>query len=286
MRPIVRLALALLVCGALLAGCGSSSNKSSSGSGGSAPAKAQVAPPAGVAQAGQLVICSDMTFPPMEFVDGSTPKGVDIELGNDIARRLGVKANFQQTGFDAIIAALNGRKCDVVMSAMSITADRQKGADFVPYVQEGQSILVAKGNPKHIHSLADMSGNTVAVPVGTSTKAAVDAYSKKLVAEGRKPISEVILPNDTEAMNALRTGRADSYLSDVSSIAYRAQQQPDQFEVGSTQQFNVAPVGIAVRKGDAAMRAAIQKAIDAAYADGTMAKILARWNLSNVALKK
>jgi polar amino acid transport system substrate-binding protein len=274
---------ALLACVALLAaGCGSDA-KDDGGS--TTAAKAAIAPPASVARAGKLTICSDMTFPPMEFLEGSTPRGVDVELGDDIAKRLGVRADFEQTGFDAIIASLTGKKCDVVMSAMTITADRQKGADFVPYVEEGQAILVAKGNPKGIRSIDGMSGNTVAVPVGTSTKAAVDAYNKKLTAAGRPKIKQVILPNDTAAMNALRTGRADSYLSDVSSIAYRAQQDPDKFEVASDEQFNVAPVGIAVRKGDAETKTAIQAAIDAAYADGTMAKILAKWNLSNVALK-
>jgi polar amino acid transport system substrate-binding protein len=280
---------ALLACGALLvAGCGSESTggDTATGSAGSAGAKAEITPPAQVAKAGSLTICSDMTFPPMEFLDGSTPKGVDVELGDDIAKRFGVTANFEQTGFDAIIAALNGKKCDVVMSAMTITPDRQKGADFVPYVEEGQAILVAKGNPKGIHSIDDMSGNTVAVPVGTSTKAAIDAYNKKLAADGRPQIKQVILPNDTAAMNALRTGSADSYLSDVSSIAYRAQQDPDKFEVASDEQFNVAPVGIAVRKGDTETKTAIQAAVDAAYADGTMAQILESWDLANVALKK
>ena len=71
---------------------------------------------------------------------------------------MGVKAEFRNTTFDGIIAALNAKKCDAIISGMNDTAERRKAVDFVDYLKVGQSLLVPKGNPKHISGLAGLSG--------------------------------------------------------------------------------------------------------------------------------
>ena len=70
---------------------------------------------------GTLTFCSDITYPPEEFYQGSKPVGSDIEIGAEIARRMGVKGQFDNTGFDGIIPALLGKKCDAIISGMNDT---------------------------------------------------------------------------------------------------------------------------------------------------------------------
>jgi polar amino acid transport system substrate-binding protein len=229
--------------------------------------------------AGKLVYCSDITYPPEEFYQGSKPAGSDIDIGTEIAKRLGRSAQFNNTGFDGIIAALLAKKCDLVISGMNDTADRRKQVAFVDYLRVGQSLMVKKGNPSHISSLASLAGKSVAVEVGTTNKTFLDQASKKL----SKKINVVAFPKDTDAANALKTGRVDAYFGDSPVVAYYIKKDPS-FAFGGAP-INPIPVGIAIRKGDALV-GQVQKAVTAMYADGAMKRILAKWQLSGSALKK
>ena len=180
--------VALLALIGALAGCGGSSKSSSStttataagGSGGSA-----IQAPASVKSAGSLVFCSDISYPPEEFYKGSTPVGSDIDIGAEIAKRMGVKAQFDNTGFDGIIPALQGKKCDAIISGMNDTPERQKQVAFVDYIAVGQSFMVKKGNPENITSIDSLAGKAASVETGTTNKDYLDAQSKKLTAQGK-----------------------------------------------------------------------------------------------------
>jgi polar amino acid transport system substrate-binding protein len=240
--------------------------------------------PANIKSAGKLLWCSDISYPPEEFYDGSTAKGSDIEIGTEIAKRMGVSADFANTGFDGIIPALNGKKCDAIISGMNDTTERAKQVDFVDYMAVGQSFMVQKGNPANIKSLDDIAGKTVSVEVGTSNADFLKQKSAEFTKAGKKAIKITIFPKDTDAAAALRTGKVDAYFGDAPVVAYYVKQNPDQFAFGGDA-INPIPVGIAVRKGDE-LKAAVQAAVDAMYADGTMAKILGNWEMTSSLMKK
>ena len=243
-----------------------------------------IRPPPNVKRAGTLVFCSDITYPPEEFYEGSKPVGSDIDIGTEIARRMGVKARFQNTGFDGIIAALLSKKCDAIISGMNDTPKRRKQVDFVDYLAVGQSLMVKKGNPEHITKLSDLSGKSVSVETGTTNRDFLAAASRRLQKAGRKPITIVTFPKDTDAAVALKAGKVDAYFGDSPVVAYYIARDPASFAFGG-QPINPIPVGIALRKGDP-LKAAVRKAVDAMYADGAMARILAKWKMSAFALKK
>ena len=111
--------------------------------------------------AGTLTFCTDATYPPEEFYEGTKLVGSDIDIGTEVARRIGMTAKFQNTGFDGIIAALMAKKCDAIISGMNDTPERRKQVAFVDYISVGQSLMVKKGNPKGIKSLASLSGKSV-----------------------------------------------------------------------------------------------------------------------------
>ena len=233
--------------------------------------------------AGTLSFCTDATYPPEEFYEGTKLVGSDIDIGTEIARRLGMTAKFQNTGFDGIIAALIAKKCDAIISGMNDTPERRKQVAFVDYISVGQSLMVKKGNPKGIKSLASLSGKSVSVEVGTTNKAFLDKTSAGFKKKGKSGIKVVTFPKDTDAANALKTGRVDAYFGDAPVVAYYIERDASFAFAGSP--VNPIPVGIAFRKGDPLIPK-VRTQVKAMYADGKMASILARWKMSAVALKR
>jgi polar amino acid transport system substrate-binding protein len=264
-----RISLAALVAGTALAAA-------------AAAQAAGITPPPDIKSAGKLVYCSDITYPPEEYYKKGTTKaiGSDIDIGTAIAKRMGVKAQFDNTGFDGIIAALLSNKCDAIISGMNDTPARAKQVLFVDYLSVGQSLMVKKGNPEHISTLSSLGGKSVSVEVGTTNKDFLDAANKKL----SKKIEIVSFPHDTDAANALKTGKVDAYFGDSPVVAYYIQRDPASFGFGGSP-INPIPVGIAINKKNAALKTAVQKAVNAMYADGSMKKILAKWKMSDFALK-
>jgi polar amino acid transport system substrate-binding protein len=278
---------ALLAFAGVLAGCGGGSKSSSGTTTSSSPSSGSaIAAPASVKSSGTLVFCSDITYPPEEsYKPGTTtPEGSDIDIGKYIADKMGVKARFDNTGFDGIIAALLAKKCDVIISGMNDTPERRKQVTFVDYLRVGQSFMVKKGNPEHIAGIDSLAGKAASVETGTTNKDYLDAQSKRLTSMGKKAIKVVTFPKDTDAANALRTGRVDAYFGDAPVVAYYIEQTPDAFALGGNP-VNPIPIGIAMRKSDTDLRVAVTKAIHMIYADGTINQILKKWKLAGAVAK-
>ena len=253
--------------------------------GGAGAGSAKFAPPAKIAKAGKIVWCSDVTYPPEEYFKGSTPVGSDIDIAAGVSALLGVKSQIKNTTFDSIIAALLAKKCDAIISGMNDTAERRKQVDFVNYLAVGQAIMVKKDNPSHLTTLDALAGKRVSVESGTTNRDFLVATSKKLVAKGKKAITIVTFPKDTDAFAALKAGRVDAYFADAPPVAYYAKQ--DKTVKIAISPVSPIPIGIAIRKHDP-LRPAVQKAINALYANGSMKRILAKWGMSKAAqlLKK
>jgi polar amino acid transport system substrate-binding protein len=248
------------------------------------PSVAAVLVPDRIKTAGTLIVCSDVSYAPEEFFakDGTTAQGSDIDIAGEIAQKWGVTVEIDNTGFDSIILALNAKKCDLVISGMNDTADRQKQADFVDYLSVGQGLLVPKGNPKGIHTLDDLSGKSVAVQLGTTNLDALNAKNAELKTAGKPAIDIQGFKADTQAFAQLGLGRVDAYSTDSPVVAYynSLPANAGKYEIGG-QPIAPAVIGIAMRKDDTGMKAAVQAAIDAMYADGTLKAIVAKWGMTD-----
>jgi polar amino acid transport system substrate-binding protein len=295
-RTVGLMATALLI----LSACSSGSGGSPSAEPSSAPstiasvgpsvaasataAAPSIAVPAAITTAGKLVWCVDVSYPPEESykADGTTAEGSDIDIATEIGKRFGVMSQIDNTSFTGIIASLTTKKCDLIISGMNDTPERQKEVNFVDYLKVGQGLLVLAGNPKGIHELEDLSGKAVAVQLGTTNKDALDAENVKLTAAGKAEIDIQTFDQDTDAFQQLAIGRVDAYSGDSPVCAYYAA-KPDnagKYEVGGTP-IDPAPIGIAIRKEDTDLKAAVQAAIDAMYADGTMKSIVDKWGMTD-----
>lgn len=235
------------------------------------------------AQGEDLVFCSDVAYPPMEFFEGSEAVGADIDIGDEIAARLGRTPVYTNVGFDGIIAALLGNQCEAVISSMNNTPERAKQVDFVDYLLFGQSLIVAKGNPLGLSDLASLCGHTAAAQVGTTNLDALTAASEECEAAGKEPIDIVGFPSNTDAVLALKAGQVDAVETDSPVAAYYVTQDPETFELTEAV-IDPILVGIAFNKDNTELRDQFQAAIDEMYADGTMMTILEEWQLTDFAL--
>ncbi|HXU58519.1 MAG TPA: ABC transporter substrate-binding protein, partial [Verrucomicrobiae bacterium] len=182
---------------------------------------AEITPPADIASAGKIVYCSDISGPPLGYFDeNNKPIGSDIDIGTEIARRLGVAAEFSNTPFDGIIPALQAKHCDAILSQLFDKPKRREVVDFVDYMYSSESLLVHKGNPKNIHSLDDLSGAKIAVENGTTIQTLIDEQNKKFAAAGKPPADIVVYPKDSDALQALQIGQVDVYGTTLESAAY------------------------------------------------------------------
>lgn len=267
-------------------------------------------PPDAVAQKGKLLVCSDFPYPPLEFYDeNGNPTGSDVEIGNEIGKRLGLQTVWENSVFDTIIAAVTGGKCDIIISDQNITTDRSKQITQIPYQKFGQSMVVAKGNPQNIKAPLDVCGTSVAAESGTTesdyltgagsydpAKGTAELKGKGLNAQctaaGKKPPVPVLTQKDSDALQQLLAGKVTVYFADTPVAAYYAIQHPDQFELVPSVIIDPIAVGIGVPCGvedctNAARRPlgqAVAAALKSMMADGTYLKILTKYSVQDGAL--
>ncbi len=266
-----------------------------------APSPMAQVPKDALTQPGKLTVCTDFPYPPQEFYDEKgNPSGIDIEIGTEIANRLGLQVQFVNSVFDTIIAALTGGKCDLIMSAMTITPDRNKQISFIPYFQAGQSFVAQKGNPQNIKVPTDLCGKSVAAESGTTEAAYIngegDFKGKGLVDEckkaGKPAPNLVVTQKDTDALQQLQAGKVAVYSADSPVAAYYTVQQPDKFQlVGDV--IDASPEGIGIPCGQpdctkaplSPLGQAVQTVFKSLQTDGTYTKILTKWNVTSAAIK-
>lgn len=270
--PVTLFVGILVVLAMLLAACGGNSQTTTGGN----------SNPLGLITPGVLTVGSDTTYPPQEFIDTKTnkPTGFDVDLITAIASKMGLKANVMTTGFDTIIDSLTAKRFDVVISALSIIPERQKKADFVPYFNAGESLLVQPGNPKHITSLMVLCGQAVGVQDGTIEQTNLQTASDACKKANKPAINLTALKNQTDVIQLLANNRVVATYQDSPVTDYYIKQHPGQFSVGGSV-INAGIEGIAVRKGDTAMLNAVQTAFNQLKADGTYHTLILKWGLTN-----
>ena len=258
----------------------------------SEPAIAPI-PSGGTIFDGKLVICSDIPYPPQEFFDANgNPTGSDIDIGTEIAKRLGLTAEVQNSVFDTIIAAVTSGKCDIIISAQNITSDRIKQVDMIPYFQAGQSFVVAVGNPLGINATTDLCGKKVGAETGTTEIDYLNGtgdytgqgLSAACTKAGKPAIDVKSFGKDSDALLALQSGQVDAYFADSPVAGYYTVQHPDQFALSGIAPLQPAFEWISVPKTNTAVTTAVQAALVSMINDGTYTAILTKYGVQTGAV--
>lgn len=255
-----------------------------------APTAVATVPTGQLVVASRLTICSDIPYPPLEFFDAQgNPTGSDIDIGSEIAKRLGLNPAVENTVFDTIVAALQGNKCDVIISDQNITADRVTKVDMIPYFQAGQAFVVAKGNPAGLNTTMDLCGKKIAAETGTTEVDYLDgtgAYkggkglTQACTAAGKPAIQTTPFEKDSDAALALQASQVDAYFADFPVAANYANTKPDVFALSPIPQLAPALAGISVQNdsGHKGLETAVQAALVSMISDGTYLTILKKYS--------
>lgn len=301
-RPkfIANFGIGLVACALALTACTNASTPAVPGPSGSASAAIGFDPgsvqkdeslasqtPAAIKSKGTLVIGSDTTYAPAEFVGGAdnrTPMGYGVDIAKAIGATLDLEVDVQTAEFTGILPAL-GPKYDLGISSLSITKDRLQAVNFVSYLDAGTSWAVRTGNPKNF-SLDDVCGTSIGVQTGTTQEDPdVKDRNEECVKAGKNPIDIVTLKNQTDVTTRLLFGNLDAMIAESTLIDYAIQQSGGMIQkVGGN--YNTLPVGIAVAKNDPAFADLIQKVVTKLMADGTYKKVLDTWNNTDNAITK
>lgn len=265
-----------------MAGCASSNESSPAVSG---PAK--VAPPV-VLQANTLKICApnDGTPPNVFHDETGALVGSEVDLGKALAAQLGLKPDFVESAFSAVIPTLQAKQCDVIMAQLYIKPEREKVVDFVPYVKSGTAIAVSKEHPADITGLDDsLCGKKVMVAVGTTAEALSQEQSDKCVGAG-KPAIDINRNNHADvSIQQVQNGQVDAYLDTAETLGYYATKTGAQIQLAG-QPFGTIDIGAATLKGNSALHDAIAKALGELESNGTYANILKQWGQSDLSIQQ
>jgi ABC-type amino acid transport substrate-binding protein len=221
---------------------------------------------------GALVVAVKADFPPFGYVDARGQLvGFDIDLAHEVARLLlgdAGKVKLVTVTSANRIRLLQSNQVDAVMASMTITRDRRQAIDFsVPYFCSGHLILVNAAN-EGINSFADLNGRTVATVRGATG----DTVTHLLAPRARRAMFD----QNSEAVLALKRGRADAFVQDDVLLLGFAKQDPSLKVVGWPPRLP-GPYGVGVRKGDRDLVAAINIALARLRTSGVYGRMVDKW---------
>lgn len=282
--------IAAVVSAAVLASCGASGGKPTSASKSSTSTRptstssqATIAVPAAIRDSGVLSIGTTDVYPPYGFKQGNTLVGYEIDIGNAIAKQLGLKAQFTLTEFAGLITGVASGRFTMAMDGISDTAAREKQVTFVDYEKSAKTLLVNAQYKGKLQSILDACGLHFVGVVGSSSVTVAESIDSQCKAKGKPGITLTSLPTGGDAYLALESGRAQVDASDYASAAYEVSQASGKL-VMAPFQFDQTPLGIVFAKNDTAMQQAVLAALKELYASGTMASIFKKWNVPEAAL--
>jgi ABC-type amino acid transport substrate-binding protein len=257
-RLTATFAVFLVAIASVLTACGGGGNSTSTQSTGAAGG--------GEAAATPLTVGSDIPYPPFEQGKPGNYTGFDVELMEAIGKKIGRTPEFQDTSFETIFRDVQQGKFEAVISAATITEEREKAVDFSnPYYLSEQAVLVTEGSS--IKSLKEADGKTVAVQQGTTGQ---ELAKEELGGSEIRPF-----PEGPDAVNALKAGTVEAVIIDA-PVAANAVEESGGIEIAEKVPTE-EEYGIAVAQGETELLEEINQGLKEVEEDGTYTTIYEKW---------
>lgn len=251
-------ALALVMALGLLAGCGGSNSDNNTPSGDDASDAAKT----------KLVVATSPDFPPFESLEGGEVVGIEVDILNKIAEKMGMELDIQQMDFDSVIPGVQAGKFDVGMSGITVTDKRKENVDFSSvYFMAAQAIVVTADSG--ITGKADLEGKKVSVQTGTTAEEYCMGNGYEVLA----------FTANNDAAAALTAGKVDAWVVDNEVALAMAP------ELGLSvldEAMTSEPYAFAFQKGSELV-VPFNEALDALLADGTVEKIFQQYGVTYIA---
>jgi polar amino acid transport system substrate-binding protein len=241
--------------------------------------------PASIKASGVLRVAVTPNYPPLEFRDPATNEltGFDVDLAQALARKLGVKLEWQESTFVQMIPALTTGRVDVIISGMTDLKSRHDASTFVDYLRSGPQFFVQASRLAEFKDMHALCGKSVGTSRRTAFPAEIATWSDKRC--GDNPIKVVGTEGSADARTQLKQGRVDAAVQGNETLPYVMSQESNLYAtVGAA--FADQFTGIALAKADVGLQTAIVDALDALIADGSYKVLLDKWQLSSDAIEK
>ncbi|HWK46814.1 MAG TPA: ABC transporter substrate-binding protein [Stellaceae bacterium] len=240
---------------------------------------AQTLPP-DIAQSKKIRVAVNGSYPPMESVDVATNKlvGFDIDLGEALAKTLGVELEWQDGSFAQLIPSLQSSRADMILSGISDLPARRESLNFIDYLNSGAQFYTLAKNTA-IKSPADLCGVHVGTVRSTSFPANIAQYSAENCEKLGKP---AIIVDGVDRMplvaTELQQGRIDAAVRGSETLPTMMRDEPDTYRI-VTPPFTKVYQGIAFLKTNTALQDAVLVALNKLFADGTYTALIQKWHL-------
>ena len=266
----VLMAAAMLVGVLSLAGCGGNGGETTTDPAADADNSAATTETAGdltTVTAGKLTMSTNAQFPPYEMVaDDGSFEGIDIEVADAIAKKLGLELQVDDMDFDAALLAAQNGKSDMVMAGVTVDEERQAVMDFSDSYAKGVQVVIVPED-SDIQSIDDMDGKMIGTQRGTTGYIyCSDDYGEDMV---------TAFPSGANAVQALLSGKVDAVVID-SQPAQEFVAQNDGLKILDTE-YVTEDYAIGVSKDNTALRDAVNNALKELIDDGTVQSILDKY---------
>lgn len=221
-----------------------------------------------IERSGKIIIGTDGTFPPFQYFEDGQLVGFEVDLGNEVAKRLKLVPEWKPIAFDTLLAGLTQDRWDIVIAALAATSERAKVVNFTqPNFCTG-AVIVAT-TPKIRHK-DDLAGKTVSVQTGSTYFAAVQKVP------GIKQIRNI--SSDNDARNAMLSGRSDAWVSDkfvARTAQHKLGESGKQLYIGGM--LFEEKSATAVNKNNSLLLAKYNSVLAEMRSDGTYDAISKKW---------
>ena len=221
-----------------------------------------------IKRTGVMTTANSFEYAPFGYIENGKMVGLDVDLGEEVARRMGVKIIFEKIDFKGIIAALTSGRLDVLVTALTWAPDRAERLLFSePYFDGG--VGAAYRDPVKISKIDDVKGKHVGAQLGS----AGERYFRETVGTGNvasfKTYDTILL-----ALKDLENGRTEVVISALPAVRYAMRNMPT---LRVTAAWDSRPVGINTRKVDQDLMNEINKHMIAIKQEGLLDKLTTKW---------
>ena len=222
---------------------------------------------------GVLSTATEMQFPPFDISDNGTYKGLNRDLIDAVGKQMGLKVTYLDLPWTSVLPGLEAKKFDLCIAPVTITKERMKHYAFTVPIADATAALMKRAGDNSIMKPEDIAGRTVGGQKGTSQVAQLKEFAAKLP----KPVEVKEYVDNNQASADLAAGRIDATVNSLPNLAYAAQQRSDAFAMVMPPFGQPTYFSWVARLDDTTLVAALNAAILAVEADGTMAKIQKTW---------
>lgn len=214
---------------------------------------------------GKLIVSTNAEFPPYEYYDANEIVGIDIEIAQAIADKLGLELEVKDGAFDAIIAEVVSGKADIGIAGMTVTDERKQNVDFSDSYATGTQVIIVKED-SGIKSAADLEGKSIGVQLGTTGDIMATDIKDSKVEQYNKGM---------DAVQALSQGKIDAVIID-SEPAKFYEKEVSGLKI-LDEAFAVEDYAIALKKGNTALQSKINEALKELKAEGKIDEIIGKY---------